>query len=180
MTFSENSDVREFSTFDDTNIVKEVTVSQARLKANRLIMKALKNEYAIKVANGTLTTDESFDLKVGEVEIATAILCKSYALRYTMYKYNRSISTGQIGGESDRDSVKNIDFLDKMYPAFWEEGWSYISDYVTNIPGVVLDPYSTFMFDIVVNENLDGPAEVTDADATESDYLSGADYIEWG
>lgn len=196
MSFCENSDVREFSTFDDTNIVKEVTITQARLKAERLIRKSLTPTYLAKVDAGTLTTDETFDLKVGETEIATAILCKAYALRYTMYKYNRSISTGSIGGESDRDSVKNLDFLEKMYPAFWMEGWGCIAEYITAIPNFgtitgLLDPYSTFGFKVVQNHNLDGhhhhhhcDDDDDDLGLTDEDLLNfitdGSNFIEWG
>jgi len=187
MSFCENIDVREFSTFDDTALVKEVTVTQARLKAFRLIMKCLKPEYLVKYNADpllcTLTTDELFDLKVGETEITTAILCKAYALRYTMYKYNRSISTGSIGGESDRDSVKNIDFLEKMFPAFWNEGWGSMSEYITSLPNIggPLDPYSTFNFAIVKNENLDGTVcDLDDDDVTSTIDISTESYIEWG
>ena len=143
----------------------------------------LKPEYATKVSNSTLTTDEAFDLKVGETEVTTAILCKAYALRYTMYKYNRSISTGSIGGESDRDSVKNLDFLDKMFPAFWSEGWGSMSEYITSLPNIggPLDPYSTFNFAIVKNENLDGAVSSLDDDEVTSTIdTSDVNYIEWG
>jgi hypothetical protein len=161
MSFSTNDDIREFSTFDDTDLVKEITLSQARTKAERLILKYMKSGYLAKHNSGLLTADELFDLKVGEVQIATSILCKNYALRYTMYKFNRSISTGSIGGESDRDSQKNLDFL-KMAPIFWEEGWGAISEYIDNVPlaaGMHLDPNTFFNFSVNKNSNLDALSE---------------------
>jgi len=161
-SFSDNDTIRILGQLDDTVMVPEALISLRRMQAYNLICRYLKPEYKAKNDAGTLTTDELWDLKIGEAELAVSILCKSLALRFTLYKFNRSLSSGLAGGESERDSRKNLDFR-LMRKDWWLQAWGTLTDYVTSIPnmgdGGGLDPYSFFNFGVVKNTDLEALSE---------------------
>jgi len=157
-TFSDSYTIRVISQLDEIHMVPDAVVDIRRVQAYNLIYKYLKPEYKTKVDGGTLTDLETWDLKMAEAEIATALLCKSLATRFTLYKFNKSIASGIGGGESERDSRKNIDFKG-LIQIWWDQGWGSAADYITGVPRMGdlggLDPYSIFNFDAVKNEDLE-------------------------
>jgi len=165
-TFSNNVVVRSIGQLDSIDMVPEAVVDLRRKQAYYIIYKNLKPAYKTKVDGGTLTEAEAFDLNVGEAELATAFLCKSLATKFTLFKFNRSIASGIGGGQSDRDSRKNIDFK-QLIPIWLELALSTLGDYLSSIPRIgemgKLDPYSMFDFEAVKNEDLESMSEEEEA-----------------
>lgn len=157
-TFSDNVVVRSISQFDSVDMAPEGLVDLRRQQAYNTIYKNLKPEFKTKVDGGTLTDTEAFDLKMGEAELTTAFLCKSLAAKFTLYKWNRSIASGIGGGQSDRDSRKNLDF--KMLYAVWlEQALDILAGYLESVPKIGdiggTDPYSAFNFVAEKNQDLE-------------------------
>lgn len=162
MSFSDNTTIRDVTQLLDPDMVPEAAVESAKLTAYRIIYKNLTTAFKAKVDGGTLTDSEQFDLKIGEAQLAGALLCRSMATRFTLYKFNRSIASGIGGGQSERDSRKNLDF--KSLASDWmEAAWGILAGYLESVPRIGnvggVDPYTNFDFSAVKNENLDALSE---------------------
>ena len=173
-TFSSIEDVRTVSQFTDTGMVSDDLINLRKDQAYKVICKYLISDIKTLVDDNDLDSDQEWDLRIGEAQLASFFICRSLALKFTLGKFNKEISSSQGGVWRDFDSRKNIDF-NNLQKIMWEEAMETLSDYLEETPKIGnlggKDPYTNAETSATLNQNWDKPYTDAQLAQIKADWL---------